>query len=69
METPVINNSKRNFICTTILSKGDNDELVFTRSYRGDWGHWDDKIETTTQSDIELDNTELDAAASEQQMS
>jgi len=68
METPAINNSKRTFICTTTVSKGDNDELVFTRSYRGDWGHWDDKIETA-QSDIELDTNQLDGAENEQQMS
>ncbi|PBJ15964.1 hypothetical protein BSF42_03680 [Flavobacterium sp. ACN6] len=32
--------------CSTILFVGENDELIFLRSYKGDWGHWDDKIET-----------------------
>lgn len=47
METPRINTSKRKFVCTTSVCTGDNNELIFRRSYQGDWGHWDDKIEKT----------------------
>ncbi|MCR4029785.1 MULTISPECIES: hypothetical protein [Flavobacterium] len=45
METSQFNKSKRHFICTTSVCNGDNNELIFRRSYQGDWGDWDDKIE------------------------
>ncbi|MFD2940107.1 hypothetical protein ACFS3A_08665 [Flavobacterium notoginsengisoli] len=58
METPATNNSKRPIVCTTIVHNGDNNELVFIRSYRGDWGHWDDKIEKCT-SEVSIDELKI----------
>lgn len=64
METSAINNSKKHFICTTKVQSGYNNELIFTKSYQGDWGHWDDKIEKTS---TEFNTSELDKFKNEPQ--
>lgn len=46
METSKNTIKKEQSTCSTFLCMGENDELIFLRSYKGDWGHWDDKIET-----------------------
>ncbi|AWK05697.1 hypothetical protein HYN56_16195 [Flavobacterium crocinum] len=57
METPATIKTAKTFLCTTRVHKGENDELIFVKSYQGDWGHWDDKIEETNP---ESDTYELD---------
>ncbi|WP_281234004.1 hypothetical protein [Flavobacterium gelatinilyticum] len=43
-------NSSENFgrcIPQTTLYPGDNNELIFLKTYSGDWGDWDEKADTT----------------------
>ena len=51
MENTQINFSPKNKTCTdrTLVCKGDNNELIFRKTYVGDWGDWDEKPSNTFQ--------------------
>lgn len=50
-------------ICGTRIYSGDNDELICIKTYKGDWGDWDEKPEhsnfdcTENQNDVSENNT------------
>ncbi|WP_427873619.1 hypothetical protein [Flavobacterium sp. MMS24-S5] len=45
MKNTQINFSPNNKTCTgrTLVCDGDNNELIFRKTYVGDWGDWDEK--------------------------
>ena len=45
MKNLQINFSPNNESCTdrTLVCNGDNNELIFRKTYIGDWGDWDEK--------------------------
>ncbi|WP_433830315.1 hypothetical protein [Flavobacterium anhuiense] len=45
MKNTQINFSPKNKTCTdrTLVCDGDNNELIFRKTYVGDWGDWDEK--------------------------
>lgn len=47
MKNLQINYSKNTETCTnrTSVCDGDNNELIFRKTYVGDWGDWDEKPE------------------------
>lgn len=46
MENSKTKHSKNyNSICGTKIYPGDNNELICIKTYKGDWGDWDEKPE------------------------
>ncbi|MBZ4035461.1 hypothetical protein K6T82_11835 [Flavobacterium sp. 17A] len=43
------NKNENKMVCNNRLSvcAGDNNELIFRKTYVGDWGDWDEKPDTT----------------------
>ncbi|WET03042.1 hypothetical protein [Flavobacterium sp. YJ01] len=51
MKNLQINKSENKVVCNNRLSvcAGDNNELIFRKTYVGDWGDWDEKPNNTFQ--------------------
>jgi len=51
MKNLQINKSETKVVCNNRLSvcAGDNNELIFRKTYVGDWGDWDEKPSNTFQ--------------------
>ncbi|WP_125723559.1 hypothetical protein [Flavobacterium ustbae] len=65
MENIQINFSPKNKTCTdrTLVCIGDNNELIFRKTYVGDWGDWDEKPEDRSKDHLYLDqNTSFTSA-------
>lgn len=41
----------------------DNIDLIYVKSYKGDWGHWDDKLENSHLDQNCLEPTENDGVS------
>lgn len=51
MKNLQVNKSEKKVVCNNRLSvcAGDNNELIFRKTYVGDWGDWDEKPSSTFQ--------------------
>lgn len=51
MKNLQVNKSENKAVCNNRLSvcAGDNNELIFRKTYVGDWGDWDEKPSSTFQ--------------------
>lgn len=51
MKNLQVNKSENKVVCNNRLSvcAGDNNELIFRKTYVGDWGDWDEKPNNTFQ--------------------
>ncbi|CAM3547178.1 hypothetical protein [Flavobacterium chungbukense] len=66
MKNLQINKSENKTVCNNRLSvcAGDNNELIFRKTYVGDWGDWDEKPSNTFQDQNNFldQNTTISAA-------
>ncbi|MBB4802667.1 hypothetical protein HNP37_002742 [Flavobacterium nitrogenifigens] len=65
MKNLQVNRNDSKVVCNNRLSvcAGDNNELIFRKTYVGDWGDWDEKPDTTFKDQNCIDrNTTLTSA-------